>query len=155
MPNCDPLRIFDRVEHGPGNCWLYTGGLQSSGYGIVSLNGKSVGTHRLAYELKVGPIPDGMCVLHRCDVRRCINPDHLFLGSKGDNNTDRKTKGRNSNRRGERNQSAKLNATSIKEIRELYAKGGISQRRLAEQFGVSQQQISCIIRGLFWNRKEL
>ena len=75
-------------------CWLWTGATASYGYGKMMLDGETVRAHRAAYLLLVGPIPDGLYVLHRCDVRRCVNPAHLFLGTPSDNTKDMLAKGR-------------------------------------------------------------
>lgn len=76
-------------------CWEWTGGVNASGYGEMGIgkHGRSL-THRAGYEAFVGPIPDGMCVLHRCDNPPCFNPDHLFLGTRQENNLDMVAKGR-------------------------------------------------------------
>lgn len=150
MRNCDPSRIFSRVLKTDSGCWLYTGGLQSGGYGVVSIKNRSVYAHCLAYRLRVGAIPKGLCVLHKCDVRRCINPKHLFLGTRGENNTDRETKGRSDDRRGERNTQVKLDAKRIARIRRIYRTGKFSQREVGEMFDISQQHVSLIVRGEAW-----
>lgn len=79
-------------------CWPWIGYVKPhTGYGQISLgrNGDPAAkAHRVAWELTNGPVPEGMCVLHRCDNRPCVRPDHLFLGTIGDNNRDRCTKGR-------------------------------------------------------------
>lgn len=84
-----------------GEHWLWRGALTKSSdgrsrkwYGIFSINNKTRGAHRTAYEITYGPIPAGMCVLHRCDTPLCVNPDHLFLGTIQDNNADRQAKNR-------------------------------------------------------------
>lgn len=146
-----PTRIFNRITKSRRGCWLYTGGISASGYGIVSVNNKSVAVHRLSYELRVAPIPRGLCVLHRCDVKHCINPKHLFLGTRGDNNADRKQKGRNADRRGEKNTQAKLTPDGVERIRRSYATGKFSQRELGDIHGISQQQVSAIVTGLQWS----
>lgn len=64
------------------------------GYGVIYFNGRQTYTHRVSYELHVGPIPDGLFILHRCDVPACVNPDHLFVGSAADNVADMMAKGR-------------------------------------------------------------
>lgn len=75
-------------------CILWAGTMNSDGYGVISNNGENVRAHRLSYELCVGPIPDGLHVLHHCDNRPCINPVHLFAGSDLDNMLDMARKGR-------------------------------------------------------------
>ena len=95
--------------------------------------------HRDAWAAAFGPIPAGQCVLPRCDVRNCIEPSHLFLGSKGDNNTDRAEKGRTSSH------NAKLSQDQVIEIRARAPDN--SQRDLAREFGVSQRAIGNVVRG--------
>ena len=80
-------------------CHLWTGGIFGSGYGAVWDGGRHLGAHRLAWELARGPVPAGLCVLHRCDNPPCVNPSHLFLGTKGDNNRDKISKGRDHHKR--------------------------------------------------------
>lgn len=148
--NTSLSRIFDRIVIDDRGCWLYQGGINSRGYGVVSVKGKSKGTHKVAFELRCGKIPKGKCVLHRCDVRHCINPDHLFLGTLGENNTDRKRKGRNANRRGEQNTQAKLTAKDVAAIRHLATTGRFSHQAIGKMFGIGQQQTSSIISGRAW-----
>jgi len=86
--------LESKIERIPfSGCWLWTGALVS-GYGQKTENGKQQYTHRLSWELHRGHIPDGLYVLHRCDVRCCVNPDHLFLGTYSDNTLDAVAKGR-------------------------------------------------------------
>jgi hypothetical protein len=84
-------RISRKVRIGseePDACWLWTGGT-IDGYGSMSIGDKhGVLVHRVVWELTLGPIPDGMCVLHRCDVRNCVRPSHLELGTVADNAVD-------------------------------------------------------------------
>lgn len=87
-------RFWQRVEKTDG-CWRWTGPLHAFGYGLIWRGGNNVGAHRISWEIHVGPIPDGLFVLHRCDNPPCVRPDHLFLGTQADNIHDMVAKGRN------------------------------------------------------------
>lgn len=102
----------------------------------------------MSYKFFVGPIPDGMEVLHKCDNPQCVNPDHLFLGSQKDNMDDMNRKGRGA--KGDKNGRRKLNSNEVAEIRSLYAAGKLYQYQIAEKFGVKQSVVSEIVNGKIW-----
>jgi len=140
-------RFWSKVDKS-GDCWLWTAYRDKDGYGNISI-GKPMLAHRAAWELVNSPIPDGMCVLHKCDVPSCVNPAHLFLGTKGDNNTDRSGKGHNGDLRGEKNGMAKLTNEIVCHIRAHVAQGN-SQRSACEKFGLSKGHVSEIVNRKYW-----
>lgn len=88
--------IRDRIEVSERGCWLWTGALTANGYARAKLSGHMDYAHRFSYEVYVGPIPEGRFVLHHCDVRHCVNPDHLYAGTHQQNMDDRNNRGRTS-----------------------------------------------------------
>lgn len=94
--NAKPLaERFWRLVRKSEGCWLWVGKIEASGYGRIWIEGlKQEGAHRVSWELHNGPITDGLFVLHRCDVKTCVNPEHLFLGTQLDNMRDRLAKGK-------------------------------------------------------------
>lgn len=140
-------RFWSKVERrGPDECWLWQASLYPRGYGQFWLDGAMHGSHRISYVLANGPIPNGLCVCHACDVRSCVNPRHLFLGTQADNMADKVAKGRTPILRGERNGRAKLTAVQVEEIRLSTA----SRAELARRYGVTQAAIGKIVRRESW-----
>lgn len=149
-----PLRekFNSRYRVDPTGCWIWTSSLSSDGYGALYRGGrgsKYANAHRVSYELNRGSIPDGMCVCHRCDVRACVNPDHLFLGTHADNMRDMFAKGRQPRAIGERNANAKLTIDDVRTIRAMLASGH-TRRSIASKFGTSHQTINKIASGVTW-----
>jgi hypothetical protein len=141
-------------------CWLWEGAVCSGGYGCIGETGtrKVLAAHRVSWELHNGKIPDGKWVLHRCDVRPCVNPEHLFLGTLQDNMDDMVSKGRSKRGRktgkqknpgkdfavyGQRHYRAKLSDSDAFEIFSSCEKGAV----LSEKFGVTKSTISRIKNG--------
>lgn len=85
---------WERFVQRAAGCWEWTGRKYAFGHGTLQFQGRSRLAHRLAWNWKFGEIPEGLCVLHHCDNPGCVNPDHLFLGTRGDNNRDAYKKGR-------------------------------------------------------------
>ena len=147
------LRFLNKIEIIPDGCWLWNGSInQISDYGIFwETHTKAHLAHRLMYELIHGDINNNkVLVRHKCDIRNCVNPDHLELGSHLDNAHDRIKRGRSNTRKGSSHTWAKITEQDVLSIRQQYNGGKISQQSLATQFGLSQTAIGQIIRRERW-----
>ena len=120
---------------GADACWPYPGPLSSTGYAHYKEDGRETSAHRESYRTTLGN-PEGLCVCHHCDNRRCVNPTHLFLGTPADNHADAMAKDRHS--RGERNGASKLTAGQVLAIREDARR----QTAIASEYGISQAEVS-------------
>jgi hypothetical protein len=165
---------FDRKVVKTDGCWEWAGARQKIGYGVVRNGTVLMLAHRVAYELAHGPVPEGLNVLHDCDNRGCVNPKHLYAGTQSQNILDAVRRGRwmvslqetqitrsrrkelglvepgVRERRVKTGYGKKLTINTACQIRELYAAGGISQRALGKQFGVSSRMISFIVQNKCW-----
>ena len=140
--NKDIINFWAKVNKS-NSCWLWTGSKSSSGYGRY----KNQLAHR--YSMIINGMPPGnLCVCHHCDTPLCVNPAHLFLGTRKDNIIDKTIKGRAA--KGETNGSVKLSSTDVLKIRNLYQNTTISQKQLAVMYKVSQMQIWRIVNNLKW-----
>jgi hypothetical protein len=161
----DPVETLWAKTIKTDTCWLWTGTIgKQTGYGRITSNKKDILTHRLSYEIANGPIPDGMFVCHKCDVRNCVNPAHLFLGTPAENiqdmvSKDRQAKGENNGKatkpestpRGEKCIQAKLTAQQVLAIRQRYADTpNITFSAIARDYGVTKECISGIVRRKSW-----
>ena len=124
-------------------CFNWTKSLDGGGYGLMGINGKTERVHRVFYELHKGKIPEGLCVLHSCDNRKCCNPEHLSVGTHQDNTDDMMAKGR----RGKC--SAKLTIEKVREIREKFIETK-TFKELAIEYGVCKSTICKIIGNRTW-----
>jgi hypothetical protein len=140
-------KLWNHVDK-TGDCWLWTGKAIRHGYGAITTRGKSIGVHRLSYELAYGPIPPGMCVCHKCDVRACVRPDHLFLGTLQDNHDDMVRKGRHV--LGPKVRQARLRPDDIPAIRAAYKTQRFSHADLARQYRVSTSTIQRVVARESW-----
>lgn len=138
--------FWTQVRFGRG-CWEWTGSRFSNGYGRTIVGRKSVGAHRVAYELAIGPLLAGQLVMHSCDNKGCVRPDHLSAGTPADNLADMVAKGRSL--RGERNHWAKLSESTVREIRVAQASGE-SKASLARRLDVSETAIRSVMQGRTW-----
>ena len=134
-----------RVNKIASGCWEWSGTRNNYGYGIILEKGeKPIRAHRFSYELFVGKIPDGMVIMHTCDNPPCVNPEHLKLGTKLDNNRDAHKKGRRPN--GEKSHFAKLTESQVISILNDTRK----QFEIAKDYNVGQDHISRIKSGKQW-----
>lgn len=144
----DPENALNTHTIKTETCWLWTGSKYKNGYGRIRSLKRGLLTHRVAWELTYGPIPDELQVCHKCDVRNCVRPDHLFLGTNDDNIRDMHSKNRHVY--GARQHMAKLDDDKVRNIRELYEQGNISKKQLAERFGVSATSIDDVVKFKSW-----
>ena len=167
-----------KTDLAPGKCWLWQG-VKVGGYGRVHRKGKLHMAHRYIYEAEVGPVPDGMNVLHHCDIPTCVRPAHLWLGTHKENMEDMAAKGRAPRKfgdqhwthqhpekvprgetwhkpgrlrnhvKGEQVANSILTEDKVREIRSRYGNGGL-QTEIAKDLGVSQATVSRVLRGNSW-----
>jgi len=129
-------------------CWLWLGCVDGSGYGMIRVDGKTERTHRLSFSLSNNGIPEGLHVLHHCDVRSCINPDHLYAGTNSDNIADKVRRGRVKAgfQKGIKNINAKLTIEQANEIRA----SSLTQMEIAKKYGIGQTTVSEIKLNKTW-----
>ncbi len=174
--------IFDKGVGEPtvGGCTLWMGRKNEDGYGIVYVEGRPKLAHRICFSIKKHAIPDGLCVCHSCDNPPCVNPAHLWIGTRGDNNRDRTAKGRTARTTGDRNGSrthpetrlrgsaspfhalaekysigvannkAKLDDNKVREMRAIRAETMRSFSSIAREYGVTKAAARFAISGITW-----
>jgi len=155
-----PDRFWAKVDKSGGSdaCWPWMGATMPKGYGEIEINGRPQLTHRIAYQLSIGPIPDGLFVCHHCDNRRCCNPAHLFVGTNTDNMRDCAQKGRNGAKnhpenmaRGTHNGNSRLTEEVVRAIRADYARmPRPNQRQLGREYGTSGTTIAAVVKRKTW-----
>jgi hypothetical protein len=123
-------------------CFLWLGATTLMGYGNISFQGRSFHAHKLAWLTHRGLVPDGLEVMHKCDVPSCVNPDHLELGTHKQNMTDAKARGR-------LKRSPELTQEKVREIREKCARNA-NRVLLAEQYGIGRRTLYRILDGEAW-----
>jgi hypothetical protein len=156
-----PCRLMERTRlDSATGCRIWTGASSPAGYGRVKVGGKLRGAHQVSWEANFGAIPDGMFVCHTCDNPPCIEPTHLFLGTRSDNMLDCSAKGRlflhtgmkrraESIRRGDQATPSKLTEQSVREIRQLRS-GGMTFTELGQRYGVDQSTVRSVVARKTW-----
>lgn len=150
MRKTTPETFWDRVDiRGADDCWPWTGYRQNRrrGYGAIGWQGRYVRSHRLAYELAKGPIPDGLVVRHSCDNEACCNPAHLLVGTQKDNMRDASDRERLGKTRGSASPHAKLTDDDVRAIRASTE----PSRATGRLYGVSHRTVLLIRRGEAWS----
>ena len=141
-------RFDEKWVEDENGCWLWTSTIHRDGYGkFWYLTGQEP-AHRMSYEIYIGIIPEGLNVLHKCDNRRCVNPEHLFLGSCDDNSKDMCAKMRQNH--GDDVHTAVLTEEDVIEVRARHARGNITFKDLAGQYGVCSSTMARAIQRVSW-----
>lgn len=133
-------RFWEKVDKS-GDCWTWKASRDRYGYGHVGIGGRPRTCHRVAWEMSIGPIPQGMSVLHRCDNPPCVNPAHLFLGTPADNSRDMALKERQANR--------KLTTATVIQLR-ADREHGSTYAELGRRYGISLQHAYDIVARRWW-----
>jgi hypothetical protein len=154
-------KLLSKIRVSENGCWEWTAGHGGNGYGNVWFAGKRYPAHRASYMAFIGDISPDLCACHRCDNPNCINPDHLFPGTKLQNNQDRHQKGRSAGPKGDKNWQhshvdlvlkgerhpfAKLTDAEVASLRKEYSAGGVYQRELAAKYGISRSHVANLVR---------
>lgn len=164
----DVVKFWSRVIVGPPDtCWMFLGGEMKKKYGQICFGNTTMTSHRFAYYLTHGELPEGMDICHHCDQPACVNPSHLYAGTRAENLRDMTVRNRRARgdshgsrthpervRRGEIHSASKLTEYQVKEIRRLYRPRVTTVPMLAAQFGVSRGTVFAIIQRKTWAHVE-
>lgn len=149
-------------KRGPDECWPWIGTGTCGEYGTIRIGASFKNrflTTRVLWKITHNEDPGDLCVLHKCDLPKCCNPRHHFLGTRGDNNRDRHAKGRTvlwkKRAVGTRNARAKLNEEKVVEMRRMYRDEELSFKELGAKFGVSANTARCVVNGKWWTKTPL
>jgi hypothetical protein len=149
LPRPLNARFLEAIDINPNGCWIWNKSLDSKGYGNCWCDGKMEHAHRVSWKIHHGVIPAGIWVLHHCDVRDCVNPMHLFLGTNDDNMRDMDVKGRRRSAVGEINGRSKLTEQAVRQIRAMHERG-YSQAMMCRRFRVSASVMGRVVHHKSW-----
>jgi hypothetical protein len=135
------------VRGADDECWEWSAA-KNKGYGVINIKKNIYQSHRLALYLATGEW--GVCACHKCDNPSCVNPSHLWWGTKGDNNRDCIEKGRGNKPKGVEASKSKLTEQQVLDIRRIYAEGKTSHRKLAVEYGIDHRSIGRLIKNKNW-----
>ena len=138
-------RLLAKRNVTENGCWEFTGYIMPNGYGQTSIGKLVLLAHRASYTVFIGKIPEGMHICHKCDNRKCFNPEHLFAGTRDENMADMINKGRQRTLSGVDSPNAKLTTEQIKEIRDRYIPY-VNSAELAKEFGITKQYVGQLAR---------
>lgn len=142
-------RFMQKVDKKENGCWEWKGWIYKNGYGGFSIKGRAVLAHRASCIIFKKDLDSSLLVLHKCDNRSCVNPEHLFYGTNKDNTQDMIKKGRRASTRGEKSGRAILSIEAVKEIRSAKKEHGYINK-LAQKFSVSRPTIESVLYGHNW-----
>jgi hypothetical protein len=156
-------RFWPKVaKGGDKDCWTWLRGRTHDGYGIFKVGTTAIIASRVAWMIARGPVPDGLVVCHTCDNRLCVNVEHMFVGTRADNNNDRHAKGRSARgessgpkrhpetiARGVRKALAKLDDDKVRIMRAM-RRNGVTVAEIARTFGVARSAASVAVNGKTW-----
>jgi hypothetical protein len=150
------MKVYDRfyskfLVHPVTRCWIWTDCRISNGYAGIWVSGKSHKAHRLSWELHIGPIPESLHVLHKCDNRLCVRPEHLYIGTNDDNIADKVARGRERYLRGADLPCAKITEDDVKEIRSIKGK---TLQQIGDIYGLELSTIGKIRSRRLWKHVE-
>lgn len=143
------LHFVHRQED--NDCWEWEGASLPRRYGLFTFDGERTRVaHKLMLKLWFNGLPHGLLALHACDNPKCVNPNHLWLGTSQENSDDCVQKNRQYRPKGEQHNMAKLTEADVRSIRQRYALGHLPYKSVAAEYGVTAQAIFQVVRRIHW-----